>query len=96
MRRVLVGAAIVSSLALSAGVARANCNVMGQFCEQPNWASNAFAGTDQVPESTLPTNNAAPYFNTLPGPTMPPRYGATVYGSPVYVAPRDAPRRRYR
>jgi hypothetical protein len=52
MRTLIAGLGLLTALALSAP-ASAACNARGEFCEFPNWASNAFAGRERVPESSL-------------------------------------------
>jgi hypothetical protein len=91
MRIGLLGVAVAFTVGLSTGPAGAACNVRGEFCDYPDWASNAFAGRDGVPLSALPS-----YGSTRPSyETMPPSSAATVYGSRVYRAPDERVRRRY-
>lgn len=87
MRKVIVSVVAILGIGFVSVQARADCNIQGQYCEQPNWASNIFSGTDRVPEATLPPNNVLPMEDGYQSPS-----GAMVYGSPVYVAPPDEDR----
>jgi hypothetical protein len=54
MARLAAGLAVAAAALGLNAEAQAACNVKGQFCGHPAWASNAFAGRfDRVPESTL-------------------------------------------
>jgi hypothetical protein len=65
MRSFLTAALVLVGLGSIATEASAGCNVRGEFCGYPNWASNVFAGRKKVPESTLPPDEPyrvyAPY-----------------------------------
>lgn len=87
MRKIIVSAVTILSIGFAALPAHADCNIQGQYCEQPNWASNIFSGTDRVPEATLPPNNVLQADDLYQSSS-----GAMVYGSPVYVAPPDEER----
>jgi hypothetical protein len=57
----LIALLAVAGISAPGGEARADCNVRGQFCGYPNWASNVFAGRHRVPESTLPPDTVRSY-----------------------------------
>lgn len=61
MRIFIAVLGLMAASAMSAP-ASAGCNVRGEFCGFPNWASNAFAGRKRVPESTLEPERYQPSF----------------------------------
>jgi hypothetical protein len=54
MRLAIIAILGLMAVPVISAPASAACNVRGEFCGFPNWASNAFAGRERVPESSLP------------------------------------------
>lgn len=67
MRSVWIATAVVLGISTMAAEAQAGCNARGEFCNYPNWASNAFAGRKRVPESSLPPDEPYRAYRTYRG-----------------------------
>lgn len=75
MRGVWIATAVILGIGGMTAEAQAGCNARGEFCDFPNWASNAFAGRKRVPESTLPPDRPYHVYKAYRGKRDVYRYG---------------------